>query len=492
MDVKSDMAFFLFHEGTRNPKWFVLVFLSFFAFGANLVQAQTYTVLKSFPALSPFNYTNSEGAEPQSGLILWGGTLYGMTASGGDGGGVYGSGTIFKMNRDGSGFMVLKSFPGLVNGTNVDGTVPVVDLTADGDTLYGATSNGGTNDLGTIFRINTDGTGFQALKQLNYPEAAGVYGKLVLSGGRLFGAAFSGGAFTNGTIFRMNTNGTEFVTLRDFAATTTNESGFLTNTDGANPQASLTLANDGMFYGTTVFGGSAGRGTVFRIKPDGSSFAVLKHFPSLSSTSPRTNCDGASPITCVTLDGNVLYGTAWMGGNYGQGTVFKMNSDGSGYMVLKHFNVNDGAAPFAGLVISGHTLYGTTRSGGNATNGTVFKVNTDGSGYEVLKNFSTSLGLTNNDGTKPEAGLVLDGGALYGTTRYGGNAARGVVFKLELSPPLNFQIAANKLVLTWTNSSFSLQTSADIFGTFTNIQGATSAYTNSLDENQRFFRLISD
>ena len=181
-----------------------------------------------------------------------------------------------------------------------------------------------------------------------------------------------------------------------------------------------------------------------------------------------------------------------MGGNYGQGTVFKMNSDGSGYMVLKHFNVNDGAAPFAGLVISGHTLYGTTRSGGNATNGTVFKVNTDGSGYEVLKNFSTSLGLTNNDGTKPEAGLVLDGGALYGTTRYGGNAARGVVFKLELSPPLNFQIAANKLVLTWTNSSFSLQTSADIFGTFTNIQGATSAYTNSPDENQRFFRLISD
>lgn len=492
LDAKSCMALLRLIKGTRNRQWVALIFS--FVFSINLLQAQTFSVLKNFSALKSSIYTNSDGANPQAGVILFGGSLYGVTAAGGDGGGIYGSGVIFKMNSDGSNYRVIKNFPGPVGslGTNNDGTVPVADLVADGETLYGVTSNGGTNDLGTIFKINTDGSGFQVLKQANITEAAGLFGKLVLSGGTLYGTAYGGGAFTNGGLFRLDTNGTDFMTFKSFGAMATNTSGQFTNDDGAYPQGSLALADDGILYGTTASGGAFGWGTIFRIKSDGSNFAVLKHFSALSFGSPRTNSDGASPLAGMTLAGNVLYGTTRLGGNGGLGTVFKLNIDGSGYAVLKHFNFTDGATPFAGLATSGHTLYGTTRSGGDATNGTVFKLNTDGSSFAVLKHFPATLSATNADGAKPWGGLFLDGNTLYGTTQLGGNAARGVVFKLELSPPLNFQMTANSLVLTWTNLNFSLQTSPDIFGTFTTIPGVASPFTNSLDENQKFFRLISD
>src|SRR5437879_1450140 len=92
-----------------------LIALIFFStFGMRLAQAQTYTVLKGFSALKSSIYTNSDGANPQAGLILSGGSLYGVTAAGGDGGGIYGSGVVFKMDRDGGGYTVLKNFPGPV------------------------------------------------------------------------------------------------------------------------------------------------------------------------------------------------------------------------------------------------------------------------------------------------------------------------------------------------------------------------------------------
>jgi len=81
------------------------------------------------------------------------------------------------------------------------------------------------------------------------------------------------------------------------------------------------------------------------------------------------------------------------------------------YKVLKNFSRSDGEGPCGGLVLSGSTLYGTTVSGGSPGNyGVVFKVNTDGSGYAVLKNF------TGGDGAYPEASLVLAGSTVYGTT----------------------------------------------------------------------------
>src|ERR1051325_2297669 len=84
------------------------------------------------------------------------------------------------------------------------------------------------------------------------------------------------------------------------------------------------------------------------------------------------------------------------------------------HVVLKSFTVGDGDDPECKLVLSGHTLYGTTIHGGSSDDGTVFKLNTDGTGFTVLKNFNGT------EGARPGAGLVLSGQSLYGTTRDGG------------------------------------------------------------------------
>src|SRR5467141_3795196 len=73
----------------------------------------------------------------------------------------------------------------------------------------------------------------------------------------------------------------------------------------------------------------------------------------------------------------------------------------------------DGDLPIAGLVVLGNTLYGTATYGGSSGNGTVFKVNTDGTGFTNLHSFTAGSGpyyaYTNNDGANPLAGLVLSG-----------------------------------------------------------------------------------
>src|SRR5438034_5937025 len=80
-----------------------------------------------------------------------------------------------------------------------------------------------------------------------------------------------------------------------------------------------------------------------------------------------TNSDGAYPVAGLILSGNTLYGTASGGGGSGAGTVFKVNTDGTGFRTLHSFvgAPSDGAQPLAGLILSGNTLYGTTDDGGN-------------------------------------------------------------------------------------------------------------------------------
>src|SRR6266478_1140762 len=81
-----------------------------------------------------------------------------------------------------------------------------------------------------------------------------------------------------------------------------------------------------------------------------------------------SNSDGAFPDAGLTTNssGNTLYGTAAYGGSSGNGTVFAVNADGTGFTNLHSFTgYSDGANPFAGLILSGNTLYGTTFQGGS-------------------------------------------------------------------------------------------------------------------------------
>jgi uncharacterized delta-60 repeat protein len=405
-----------------------------------------------------YNFTGgSDGANPYAGLVLSGTTLYGTTEYGGN----YGNGTVFSVNTDGTGFAVLKEFSGsdganpvaalVLSGTTLygtteyggndgfgtvfsvgsdgssytvltnfvggDGANPYASLTLSGSTLYGTTGYGGSSGNGTVFSVNTDDTGYAVL--YNFTESA--YGTnadganpaagLVLSGTTLYGTAVSAGNYGYGTVFAVNTDGTGFTNLYSFTATDPNTG---TNSDGANPYANLTLSGSTL-YGTTVCGGSSGNGTVFAVNTDGTGFTNLYTFTAIDPTY-GTNSDGAIPAALV-LSGATLYGTTGYGGSSGNGTVFSVNIDGTGFTVLKQFNGDDGATPNGGLVLSGSTLYGTTYGGGSSGNGTVFSVNTDGTGFTNLYSFTGG-----SDGANPNGGLVLYGATLYGTTPYcGGN-----------------------------------------------------------------------
>src|SRR6266481_773500 len=85
------------------------------------------------------------------------------------------------------------------------------------------------------------------------------------------------GVRTNGTVFAVNTDGTGFTNLYGFTASSINPSGVYTNHDGAGLSAGLTLSGKTL-YGTATYGGSSGRGTVFRVNTDGTGFTNLHSF----------------------------------------------------------------------------------------------------------------------------------------------------------------------------------------------------------------------
>jgi len=419
--------------------------------------AQTFTTL--------YNFTGgSDGAYPGARLILSGNTLYGTAQLGG----TNGSGTVFAVNTDGTAFAVLHSFTAgtrsfITNSfyhyTNSDGYEPVAGLILSGNTLYGTASQGGTNGTGTVFAVNTDGTGFTVLHTFTETDfstgtnsdGGGPSSALVLSGNTLYGTAEGGGSGGSGTVFAVNTNGTGFTTLHGFTATLY---GF--NTDGANPDG-LILSGDTL-YGTANSGGTR-NGTVFAVNTNGTGFTVLHSFTATS--------DGGNPSAGLILSGNTLYGTAGDGGSGGSGTVFAVNTNGTGFTNLYNFTVpfpygggagpppilnSDGASP-DGLILSGNTLYGTAGGGGTDGSGTAFALNTDGTGFTVLHTFTGG-----NDGGQPDAGLILSGNTLYGT------ASSGTVFSIFIQPQLTLIPSGPYVILTWpTNySGFTLQSTTNL------------------------------
>lgn len=298
---------------------------------------------------------------------------------------------------------------------NHDGAYPGSGLILSGTMLYGTASQGGSGGGGTVFQVGTDGTGFAPLYNFSPTTSDGAYplGGLVLASNTLYGTTSAGGVTGNGTVFKINIDRTGFAKLHAFTASDPTTGA---NTDGAAPWAGLVLSGTTL-YGTATRGGDAGNGTVFKINTDGTGFMRLHSFAALDS-STLTNTDGAYPLGGLTISGSTLYGTTYRGGNMGSGTVFKVSIDGTGFTKL----LDADGGPRATVIVSGKTLYGTTESGGSAGHGTVFKLNTDSSGFTNLQTF-TDLG-------GPWGGLIVSGATLYGTTLLGGDSGQGTVFQV--------------------------------------------------------------
>jgi uncharacterized repeat protein (TIGR03803 family) len=195
-----------------------------------------------------------------------------------------------------------------------------------------------------------------------------------------------------------------FTTLHNFTA----------GNDGAYPWAGLVEDNVGNLYGTAYSGGSSRGGVVFQVSSSGVE-TVLYDFCSVSGC-----VDGEYPFGPVIRDktGN-LYGTTELGGAYGIGTVFMLDTAGK-ETVLHSFAgyPSDGCAPTGGLALDRYgNLYGTTPTCGANSEGAMFKVTKKGT-YTLLHSF----GADSTDGTYPnDTTPILDKkGNIYGFTQYGG------------------------------------------------------------------------
>lgn len=134
----------------------------------------------------------TNGSNPIGSLISDSSFLYGMTFMGG----ANGSGTIFKIKPDGTGYFKLLDFDG------INGASPAGSLISDGTFFYGMTAYGGTNGMGIVFRIKYDGTGFSNLADFNGSNGRYANGSLISDGIFLYGMTLHGGTSDKGVIFK--------------------------------------------------------------------------------------------------------------------------------------------------------------------------------------------------------------------------------------------------------------------------------------------------
>jgi len=202
--------------------------------------------------------------------------------------------------------------------------------------------------------------------------------------------------------------------------------------DGANPHRAVAISSVGTLYGTTVYGGSANVGVVYKLVPGsgGTWTESLLHSFTGSST------DGGKPDGDLLLIGSTLFGTASVGGSANNGTVFQEKNAAGVWTETTLHNFaggsTDGNGPFAGVIGSATQLFGTTFYGGaHSSNGTVYSLTKGASSWKekVLYSFGGSP-----DGANPHAAMVSAGGGVYYSTTFNGGASgNGTVFELKHS-----------------------------------------------------------
>jgi len=270
------------------------------------------------------------------------GTTYGNTFvnSGTDG---TNSGSIFKRTSDGAeidcpdgtkaNVCTLHTF-GLVgekNGGRPNGRLALIKDEISGDTsLYGITEKGGTNGKGVIFKFNVTSSKLDAIASFDdtgtFPPQLLKLGELFFynpyerpysgltqaTDGNLYGLAKYGGKNDAGRIFKITpTLPHTLSVVYEFEKS------------NGYPVFELVQLKDGNLYGLTqgATGSLTNMGSIFRIKPDGTSFTILYSF-----ADDAKKGSGQFPSTRLVAsgDGKSLYGGTQSGGSFGQGTLYKL------------------------------------------------------------------------------------------------------------------------------------------------------------------------
>jgi len=261
---------------------------------------------------------------------------------------------------------VIRHFNGTTDGGNAVGGL----IQAKDGLLYGMTPGGGSNNAGTIFKMNLSGTTFAVVKNFVFANDGGApNGSLIQASD----SNFYGVTSNSGRLFKLTPAGV-YSNMRTFNS----------STDGYNPMGSLIQGIDGSIYGTCSDGGANSAGTVFRMSLSGS-FKVLVVFnATIQGKMPKgTLLQGA--------DGT-LYGTTSTGGTYNTGTIFKVSASGGNYNVLRYLNIaTDGGNAYGGLIFAPVNNLVANAKSATVNEDTTVKITLTGSGgspltYSIVNN----------------------------------------------------------------------------------------------------------
>jgi uncharacterized repeat protein (TIGR03803 family) len=300
-----------------------------------------------------------------------------------------------------SKYRILYSFDG------TEGSHPTGTLANYRNIMYGTTTDGGDNGLGTVFHVQPDGKNsfrtdsFSADKGCN-PIGGGIFANR--SNAFLGTATSCGNASKAGTLYGAD------ISFKRISLKHT----FDLATDGGNPYGVLCQIGD-TFYGTARNGGANGKGTFYSLKGD--AFTVLHAF--------GAGDDGANPMAGCTELGGKLYGTTYAGGSEKVGAIYEFDPATGKEKVLHSFDTADGARPQTTLLAWNGMLYGVTSRGGTNSAGVLFKTDPATGDTRVLYNFGSG------DALRPDGTLIVNKDALYGTTMLGGSTGKddGTIFR---------------------------------------------------------------
>jgi len=299
--------------------------LLFFALSPAWAQTYTYEEL--------YEFSGNQGENPSCTLVRDShGNLYGTTVNGG----AFGYGTVFKLGPAGKE-TVLYSFTGGADGGGGLYYGPPATLVRDSaGNLYGMTYQGGTANLGVVFKVSK--TGHETVLHSFLGGADGLHpagaNLLLDSQGDLYGTTGGGGTWDQGVIFKLDPAGNETILYS-----------FTGGKDGGQVYTGVIQDEEGNLYGTTTYGGANGVGVVYKLSTAGK-LRVLHAFAGGVNGGCFAAADGCLPTAGLVRDksGN-LYGTTEFGGLWNYGTIFKITPRGVLTTVYSFSNILDGNEP---------------------------------------------------------------------------------------------------------------------------------------------------
>jgi uncharacterized repeat protein (TIGR03803 family) len=359
--------------------------------------------------------------------------LYGTSKQGG----ANNIGTIFSISKtfDPATLSLVYSFTGGSDGTTPDGGLLLLN-----NKLYGTSYT-------SIFYYDLTSN---SLHHSTFP-----YSQCVLyyetTSNLLYGTTLNGGVGGSGQIFSINLD----LSVSNFISS--NQS------LGENSGGFMQLSGTRKLYSMTTGDGANGSGMIYYIDLNNNN--AFTRIYSFVGGQQEANSSGKHPApNSILIEYNgKLYGTCYGAGPLKAGTIFSINPDGTGFVVMHSFTGdNGGGGSKSTLRLYNNKFYSTTSYGGPANDGIIFSINPDGTSFTNLHNFSSMV-----DGRGPLSPTIADG-VLYGTTStnaYG----NGNVYKLQLG---TIPSAPTSLSVSGTQVSF---TNAD--ASVTNYQYSTNSGT---------------